>query len=50
MATVTDVELAKLKVKDELLQAIAGKLDTITIKLSELDVKLTRHEAMSTKP
>lgn len=49
VATMTDVELARLKVKDELQASIALKLDAVITKLNELDVKLTRHEA-ATKP
>lgn len=51
VATITDVELARLKTKDELMQSISMKLDAIQIKLSDVDVKLTRHEAATgTKP
>lgn len=50
VATVTDVELAKARVKDELQQVIATKLDMLLVKVNELDVKLTRHEAATSKP
>lgn len=50
IATTTDVELARLKVKDEVLQAINVKLDAMIIKLGDLDVKLSRHEAATSKP
>jgi hypothetical protein len=45
IATMTDVELARLKTKDELQGIISAKLDDVIKKLNELDVKLTRHEA-----
>lgn len=47
VATMTDVELAKLKVKDEITAAMTTKLDAIITKLNDVDVKLTRHEAAS---
>lgn len=50
VATMTDVELARLKVKDELMQTISLKLDAMMIKLNDVDVKLTRHEAATSKP
>lgn len=50
VATMTDVELSRLKVKDELQASIALKLDNVITKLNDLDVKLTRHEAATLKP
>lgn len=47
--TMTDVELAKSKVKEELMASISLKLDTITLKLADIDLKLTRHEAQTSK-
>lgn len=47
--TMTDVELAKSKVKEELMASISLKLDAISFKLADIDVKLTRHEAQTSK-
>lgn len=49
VATMTDVELARLKVKDEVMTTISMKLDAVIIKLNEVDAKITRHEASTTK-
>lgn len=45
VATVTDVELARLRVKEDIMATINSKLDTILVTVNALDVKLTRHEA-----
>lgn len=47
VATMTDVELSRLKTKDEVMAAISLKLDSVILKLNEVDVKITRHEASS---
>lgn len=49
VATMTDVELARMKVKDEVLATMTLKLDSIAMKLADIDVKLTRHEAQTSK-
>lgn len=49
IATTTEVELARLKVKDEILSVMSTKMDSILNKLNDVDLKLTRHEASTSK-
>lgn len=45
-----DVELARLKVKDELMTAMATKMDAVLDKLNAIDKAITKHMAETTKP
>lgn len=47
VATLTDVELAKLKVKDELMVTVSAKIDTLTATVNEIDKRLREHDALT---
>lgn len=49
IATMTDVEVAKLKVKDEIMSTILTKIDDLTKTVNEIDKRLREHDALTRK-
>lgn len=51
VATITDVDVTRFKVKDELLAVLTPKIDILIKEVSDLKTELLRHEAAtSNKP
>lgn len=47
VATMTDVELAALKAKNELMTSVSGKIDDLTKTVNEIDKRLREHDALT---